>query len=63
MDERKKGMALLHQLGLSSCRKQVATLVNLSEEIIYWRIAGIAGAWSGGGIRLGRAGLVDSIGY
>lgn len=44
MDERKKGMALLHQLWLSSCRKQVATLVNLSEVIIYWRIARIA--WS-----------------
>lgn len=35
-------MALLHQLGLSRCRKQVSTLVNLSEEIIYWRIAGVA---------------------
>lgn len=44
MDEWKKGMALLHQLGLSSCGKQDATLVNLSEEIIYCRIAGVAGS-------------------
>lgn len=37
-------MALLYSLRLSSCGKQDATLVSLSEEIIYCRIAGIAGS-------------------